>query len=172
MTTVVEEKKKKLTGSQDLLTYFNLIPIYNKVVKPFPLPDRAAGLILHYFLIFQTYLVNWISSQTDIYAETLKDAFSLKEGPVPGFDASIFGTDNGGNASSSNSNQYLGGERAHYDALAGDVNQNGERRHKKKKKKRKHGHEHDEEGHHGDHRKKKKKKKDRERKEEYIGSSM
>lgn len=44
MTTVVEEKKTKLTGSQDLLTYFNLIPIYNKVVKPFPPPDRAAGL--------------------------------------------------------------------------------------------------------------------------------
>lgn len=44
MTTVVEEKKTKLTGSQDLLTYFNLIPIYSRVVKPFPLPDRAASL--------------------------------------------------------------------------------------------------------------------------------
>lgn len=42
MTTVT--KKPVLTGSQDLLSYFNLIPIYNKVVKPFPLPDRAAGL--------------------------------------------------------------------------------------------------------------------------------
>jgi hypothetical protein len=37
-------KKPNLTGSQDLLTYFNLIPIYNKVVKPFPPPNRAAGL--------------------------------------------------------------------------------------------------------------------------------
>lgn len=38
------KKPPTLIGSQDLLTYFNLIPIYNKVVKPYPLPDRAAGL--------------------------------------------------------------------------------------------------------------------------------
>lgn len=42
--TTTEKKANTLTGSQDLLTYFNLIPIYNKVVKPFPPPDRAAGL--------------------------------------------------------------------------------------------------------------------------------
>lgn len=44
--TMTNETKKPptLIGSQDLLTYFNLIPIYNKVVKPYPLPNRAAGL--------------------------------------------------------------------------------------------------------------------------------
>lgn len=38
------KKAPKLIGSQDLLTYFNLIPIYNKIVKPYPPPNRAAGL--------------------------------------------------------------------------------------------------------------------------------
>lgn len=38
------KKTPTLIGSQDLLTYFNLIPIYNKIVKPYPPPNRAAGL--------------------------------------------------------------------------------------------------------------------------------
>lgn len=37
-------QKAKLLGSQDLLSYYNLIPIYDKYVRPYPPPDRAAGL--------------------------------------------------------------------------------------------------------------------------------
>lgn len=36
--------KPKLLGSQDLLTYYNLLPIYDKYVKPYPPPDRSAHL--------------------------------------------------------------------------------------------------------------------------------
>lgn len=42
--TTTEKRPPTLTGSQDLLTYFNLIPIYNKVVKPYPPDNRSEGL--------------------------------------------------------------------------------------------------------------------------------
>ncbi|GAA5807901.1 hypothetical protein MFLAVUS_001281 [Mucor flavus] len=178
MTTVA--KKPILTGSQDLLSYFNLIPIYNKVVKPFPAPDRAAGLDPSLFpyisdlpgrtdIEYDGYLLNLLRDPQAVETgpqirpldgETLKDAFSLKEGPVPGFDASVLGTDDG-NGSSSNSIHYMADKNTYISNEA-----DGERRHKKKKKKRKH--EHDEDGHSHDHKKKKKKKKDRERRDESL----
>ncbi|KAL0082396.1 hypothetical protein J3Q64DRAFT_1720719 [Phycomyces blakesleeanus] len=94
--------------------------------------------------------------------ETLEDAFSLKEGPVPGFDASILGTDDGGSSTYSgvNPGQYLHTERGEYGASAGDEMNKRER--KKKKKKRKHSHDHDEDGHTHEHKKKKKRKKEKE----------
>jgi hypothetical protein len=39
-----DQKALKLTGSQDLLSHFNLLPIYDRFVRPYPPPDRAAGL--------------------------------------------------------------------------------------------------------------------------------
>ncbi|KAI7896569.1 uncharacterized protein EV154DRAFT_491476 [Mucor mucedo] len=102
--TTTERKKPTLTGSQDLLAYFNLIPIYNRVVKPFPPPDRAAGLDHSLFPYISDlpgrtdvehdgYLLNLLRDPQAVETgpdirpldtETLKDAFSLKEGPVPG----------------------------------------------------------------------------------------
>ena len=42
MTTT--PNNKRLLGSQDLLTYYNLIPIYNKYVRPYSPPDRSSKL--------------------------------------------------------------------------------------------------------------------------------
>lgn len=39
-----QQKEARLLGSQDLLTYYNLIPIYDKYVRPYPPPDRGASL--------------------------------------------------------------------------------------------------------------------------------
>ncbi|KAG0180369.1 hypothetical protein DFQ29_000764 [Apophysomyces sp. BC1021] len=66
--------------------------------------------------------------------DTLRDAFSLKEGPIPGFDASILGTDDGGSSTYSvgNTGQYLGIERDMYGMSAGEGDVGGERKHKKK----------------------------------------
>ncbi|CAO3608391.1 unnamed protein product [Mucor fragilis] len=125
------KKAPKLIGSQDLLTYFNLIPIYNKIVKPYPPPNRAAGLNPTLFPYISD-LPGRMDMEPDDYllrllrdpqavengpdirpldAETLRDAFSLKEGPVPGFDASILGTDDTGNNSGGNGyiSTYVGG---------------------------------------------------------------
>ncbi|KAI7901492.1 uncharacterized protein BX663DRAFT_514613 [Cokeromyces recurvatus] len=179
------KKRPYLTGSQDLLKYFNLIPIYNKVVKPYPPPNRASELDPTLYSYISDlpgkmdmepdgYLLNLlrdpqaVETGSDIRpldADTLKDAFTLREGPIPGFDASILGNEDG-DYNTPNSGQYLGGD--YHSATAGELDYNGERKHKKKKKKRRHGHEHDEDGHsHGDHKKKKKKKKDKERRDEY-----
>lgn len=35
---------RRLLGSHDLMTYYNLMPIYDKYVRPYPPPDRAAKL--------------------------------------------------------------------------------------------------------------------------------
>ncbi|CEP09283.1 hypothetical protein [Parasitella parasitica] len=173
------KKPPALLGSQDLLTYFNLIPIYNKVVKPYPPPDRAVGLDPTLFPYISD-LPGKMDMEPDDYllkllrdpqavdsgpeirpldAATLKDAFSLKEGPVPGFDPSILGTDDIGNSGGGGGigyiSTYVGGGDQYGQAHDTD---HGERKHKKKKKKRRHGHEHDgEDGH--EHKKKKKKKK-------------
>ncbi|OAD06806.1 hypothetical protein MUCCIDRAFT_160433 [Mucor lusitanicus CBS 277.49] len=125
------KKAPTLIGSQDLLTYFNLIPIYNKIVKPYPPPNRAAGLNPTLFPYISD-LPGRMDMEPDDYllrllrdpqavengpeirpldAETLRDAFSLKEGPVPGFDASILGSDDTGNNSGGNgyTSNYVGG---------------------------------------------------------------
>ncbi|KAL7314865.1 hypothetical protein PS15m_006381 [Mucor circinelloides] len=172
------KKAPTLIGSQDLLTYFNLIPIYNKIVKPYPPPNRAAGLNPTLFPYISD-LPGRMDMEPDDYllrllrdpqavengpeirpldADTLRDAFSLKEGPVPGFDASILGTDDTGNNSGGIGyiSTYVGGGGDQYGQ--NHDTDHGERKHKKKKKKRRHGHEHDgEDGH--EHKKKKKKKK-------------
>ncbi|CAO0799246.1 unnamed protein product [Mucor circinelloides] len=172
------KKTPTLIGSQDLLTYFNLIPIYNKIVKPYPPPNRAAGLNPTLFPYISD-LPGRMDMEPDDYllrllrdpqavengpeirpldADTLRDAFSLKEGPVPGFDASILGTDDTGNNSGGIGyiSTYVGGGGDQYGQ--NHDTDHGERKHKKKKKKRRHGHEHDgEDGH--EHKKKKKKKK-------------
>ncbi|KAL1931332.1 hypothetical protein VTP01DRAFT_10469 [Rhizomucor pusillus] len=173
--------KPKLLGSQDLLTYYNLLPIYDKYVKPYPPPDRSA----HLDQTLQPYVADLpgrndvepdgflmnilrdpqISDRgppiTPLERDVLKEAYALKPGPIPGFDASILGTDDGSGAT--------GGERGTVDSAAeglaipaveGEMS-SSEKKHKKKKKKRKHSHEHEEDGHsHGEHKKKKKKKRE------------
>ncbi|KAI8996945.1 hypothetical protein BDB01DRAFT_769205 [Pilobolus umbonatus] len=108
-------KPGRLTGDIDLLSYYNLIPIYNKVVKPYPPSNRSEG-IEPTLLPYINYLPGKLDMEPDGYLinilrdpqvnetgpdikpldmDTLKDAFTLKEGPVPGFDVSILGTDDG-----------------------------------------------------------------------------
>ncbi|KAI7869157.1 hypothetical protein BDF14DRAFT_1785388 [Spinellus fusiger] len=170
-------KRLQLTGSQDLLTYYNLIPIYKKYfrsqsprAKPidatlFPYISELPG---KYDVEPDGYLLNLLRDpqalENDpkirrIDTELLEEAFSLKEGPVPGFDASILGTDESGPSTYSGGNvHYLHTHEKDHGVSAGeDVS---ERKHKKKKKKRKHSH--DEEGHSHEHKKKKKRKKEKE----------
>ncbi|KAI8139446.1 hypothetical protein BJV82DRAFT_627266 [Fennellomyces sp. T-0311] len=177
MTT--PNKRNRLLGSQDLLSYYNLIPIYDKYVRPYPPPDRSAKLdpTLHSYIADlpgknviepDGFLFNLLRDPqipergppiTQLDADVLKEAYALKPGPIPGFDASILGTDDGAPSSGANSAQYLsvGGERDIYGTLAGEAS---EKKHKKKKKKRKHSHEHEDDGHsHSEHKKKKKRKK-------------
>ncbi|KAI8333020.1 hypothetical protein BC941DRAFT_455149 [Chlamydoabsidia padenii] len=75
---------------------------------------------------------------------TLKDAYNLKEGPIPGFDITLLGTDDTG-------------RHNHITSIDSD----SERKHRKKRKKRKHSHDHHDEDGHSDHKKKRKKKKER-----------
>ncbi|CEG68128.1 hypothetical protein RMATCC62417_04445 [Rhizopus microsporus] len=157
------QKQQRLSGSQDLLTYYDLLPIYNKVVKPYPPENRASGLNPTLFpyisdlpgkLEFEPdgYLVGLIQDPQAIDngpdirpldSDILRDSFSLREGPIPGFDASVLGTD-----------EPMGEEDTSEKAAMDD--HDPERRHKKKKKKR---HDH-EDGHGHDHSKKKKKKRE------------
>ncbi|KAI9476014.1 MAG: hypothetical protein EXX96DRAFT_575439 [Benjaminiella poitrasii] len=123
------KKRSYLTGSQDLLKYFNLIPIYNKVVKPYPPPNRAAELDPTLYPYISDipgktemepdgYLLNLLRDPQAVEtgpeirpldADTLKDAFTLREGPIPGFDASILGNEDGG-YNTSNSGHYPSGD--------------------------------------------------------------
>ncbi|KAI7884949.1 hypothetical protein K492DRAFT_234504 [Lichtheimia hyalospora FSU 10163] len=174
-----QPKEARLLGSQDLLTYYNLIPIYDKYVRPYPPPDRGASLDQS----LQPYtadLPGKTSVEADGFlfnllrdpqvpqdgppikpfdADVLREAYSLKPGPIPGFDASILGT-NDGSSSGANTGQYLSADKDVYGTSAGEGDTSGEKKHKKKKKKRKHSHEHEDDGHsHSEHKKKKKRKK-------------
>ncbi|KAI8374356.1 uncharacterized protein BYT42DRAFT_400936 [Radiomyces spectabilis] len=100
---MTHNQPSRLTGSQDLLTYFNIIPIYNKYVRPYSPPNRAAGLdptLSSYIANLpgkndmepDGYLLNLLRDPQAVEsgaairpldAETLKEAFSLKEGPIP-----------------------------------------------------------------------------------------
>ncbi|OBZ91229.1 hypothetical protein A0J61_00701 [Choanephora cucurbitarum] len=137
----------QLTGSHDLLSYFNLIPIYNKVVKA----NRGVELdptLSKYIsdlpasgrqdMEYDGYLLNLLRDPQAIEtgpsirpldADTLRDAFSLKEGPIPGFDASVLGTDD---TSVTPHPSGYAVERDQYGNAITDVDYNGERKHKKK----------------------------------------
>ncbi|KAJ8655080.1 hypothetical protein O0I10_009287 [Lichtheimia ornata] len=175
-----QQKEARLLGSQDLLTYYNLIPIYDKYVRPYPPPDRGASLDQ----TLQPYTADLPGKTTvepdgflfnllrdpqvpengppikPFDADVLREAYSLKPGPIPGFDASILGT-NDGSSSGANTGQYLSAaDKDVYGTSAGEGDTSGEKKHKKKKKKRKHSHEHEDDGHsHSEHKKKKKRKK-------------
>ncbi|KAI9033704.1 hypothetical protein CLU79DRAFT_7904 [Phycomyces nitens] len=97
-------KRPRLTGSHDLLSYYNLTPLYDKYVRPYSPPNRAAGLDQTLFRYISDlpgkydvepdgYLLNLLRDPQAVEGgpkikrldpETLEDAFSLKEGPVPG----------------------------------------------------------------------------------------
>ncbi|KAI9277398.1 hypothetical protein BY458DRAFT_504858 [Sporodiniella umbellata] len=143
-------QKPKLSGSQDLLTYFNLLPIYNKMVKPYPPSDRQSGIDPTLFpyisdlpgkLEFEPdgYLLGLMRDPQAVEhgpeikpldSDTLREAFSLREGPIPGFDASILGTDDisGGNEGGQTQSY---GEGSNTMGGTGTIDE-GERRHKKK----------------------------------------
>ena len=69
MTTT--PNNKRLLGSQDLLTYYNLIPIYDKYVRPYPPPDRSSKLdpSLHSYIadLPGTFFIYHFCNQIRIY---------------------------------------------------------------------------------------------------------
>ncbi|CAO3651673.1 unnamed protein product [Cunninghamella echinulata] len=169
---------KRLTGSMDLLSYYNLLPCYHKYIPQtmdptlFPflanLPGKTSVEPDDYIkrLLFDPHVEESPSQPIQpLDLDTLKEAYKLKEGPIPGFDTSLIFSEEG-EATSGNTNQYLT-----LDKDTNGISSDGERKHKKKKKKRKHKHEHDEDGH-GDHKKKKKKKKEREHRDELEGDNV
>ncbi|KAI9310720.1 hypothetical protein BX666DRAFT_2004117 [Dichotomocladium elegans] len=154
-----QRKKPRLLGSQDLMTYYNLIPIYDKFVRPYPPPDRATHLeqslqsyIAHLpgknviepdGFLFKLLRDPQIPDQgppiRQLDPDVLRDAYTLRPGPIPGFDASILGTDkvSGGGAPFSLGHYHslgLNAERDLHGVSAGEGDQNSERKHKKKVK--------------------------------------
>ncbi|KAI8071241.1 hypothetical protein BC940DRAFT_293947 [Gongronella butleri] len=153
----------RLNGSVDLLSYYNLKPSYKQYIDrdidetlaPFvrDLPGKTT-------LEPDGYMMKVLRDPTvephnqsiiqPLDMDTLKEAYNLKEGPIPGFDVSLLGTNDASDASF-----YRPAE-----ADANDNHSDSERKHKKKKKKRKHNHDHDDQAH-SEHKKKKKRKKEK-----------
>ncbi|KAL1915916.1 uncharacterized protein VTP21DRAFT_6304 [Calcarisporiella thermophila] len=167
---------QEMTGDQDLLKKYDLLTMYSKYVKQangdtqnaedetyFPyvkdLPGKMETKKDNY--IFS--LINGpeisVSDITTFDKTTLEEAFTLRRGPITGFDGSLLGVDDD-----------FSGTPAALSAAGSDEHNgtgDGEKKHKKKKKKRKHENEY-EDGEHGEHRKKKKRKRDKEREERYL----
>ncbi|RUS16041.1 hypothetical protein BC937DRAFT_91670 [Endogone sp. FLAS-F59071] len=103
--------RRKLTGSQDLLAHFGLLPMYDRFVRPHPPPNRAAGLQPSYYEYISDLpgnvdpkpdntLMNLIRNPdapksliVPFDQEALREAFNLRPGPVPGFDYARLDTD-------------------------------------------------------------------------------
>ncbi|KAI8991327.1 hypothetical protein BDF20DRAFT_844095 [Mycotypha africana] len=140
------KKAAVLTGNRDLLAYYNLLPIYEKYVKPFSSADREGGIdptLMPYFAKlpgkldteYDGYLLKILRDPQAVEtgpeirpldADSLRRAFSLKEGPIPGFDASIFGSDE------ADTDDYSGQTVGGLDKDLYELDHNGERKHKKK----------------------------------------
>ncbi|GJJ78646.1 hypothetical protein EMPS_11005 [Entomortierella parvispora] len=101
-----------LTASQDLMTAFHLLPLYNQYVKqrlenndPVPpiepsyfpyISDLPGKNIIRPGNYIRTLLETPEKSYGPIHgfsSSTLRDGFSLRPGPVPGFDSSVLGTE-------------------------------------------------------------------------------
>ncbi|CAO3651682.1 unnamed protein product [Cunninghamella blakesleeana] len=178
-TTTTTTNTKRLTGSMDLLSYYDLLPCYHKYINQtldptlFPfvadLPGKTTVEADDYMkqLLYDPHIEETPSQPIKpLDMDTLKEAYHFKDGPIPGFDPSlIFNEDS--ETTGNHPNQYV----ASLDKEMNGISSDGERKHKKKKKKRKHKHEHDDDGH-GDHKKKKKKKKEREHRDEIEGDNV
>ncbi|ORZ04617.1 hypothetical protein BCR42DRAFT_429021 [Absidia repens] len=120
-----------LTGGTDLLTYYDLVSCYKKYINqtidptlssfvadlPGKTTVEADGYMLH--LLRDPHIEQDSGNSIQpLDSITLKDAYQLKEGPVPGFDASLLGTDDG-----------LGQDRAMEKQGSGS---DSERKHRKK----------------------------------------
>ncbi|KAG0031201.1 hypothetical protein BGZ81_001627 [Podila clonocystis] len=180
---------QELSASQDLMTTFNLLPLYNRYVKQKLENNEAAPAIAPDYFPYisdlpgrntirpgnyiRTLLETPEKSYGPIHAfasSTIRDSFSFRPGPVPGFDPTVLGTEEDGvrpvrqvqpgvQDAYKQGTSVPGSGQMHvapgvYDAAGLE------------KKKRKHEHDHEHSHHDGgadsEHRKKKKRKKERE----------
>ncbi|KAI1315171.1 hypothetical protein EDD11_001228 [Mortierella claussenii] len=103
---------QQLTGSHDLMTTFNLLPLYNRYVKQkndnnedlpsieptyFPyINDLPGKNVIRPGNYIRALMEAPEKSYGPIHlfpSSTIRDGFSLRPGPVPGFDASVLGTE-------------------------------------------------------------------------------
>ncbi|KAG0377124.1 hypothetical protein BGX24_006697 [Mortierella sp. AD032] len=103
-----------LTGSHDLISIFKLQPLYDQYVKQkLPNNEDVPPIEPTYFPFIKqlpgkndirpgNYIRQLLEAPEKTYqpihqfsTSTLRDAFSLRVGPVPGFDPSVLGTDEG-----------------------------------------------------------------------------
>ncbi|KFH66902.1 hypothetical protein MVEG_07427 [Podila verticillata NRRL 6337] len=111
----VKSVPQELSASQDLMTTFNLLPLYNRYVKQrlennelaspieptyFPyINDLPGKNVIRPGNYIRTLLETPEKSYGPIHAfssSTIRDSFSLRPGPVPGFDPSVLGTEEDG----------------------------------------------------------------------------
>ncbi|KAF9914633.1 hypothetical protein BX616_007892 [Lobosporangium transversale] len=111
-TRVAKSTIQQLTGSHDLMTTFNLLPLYNRYVKQknennedlppieptyFPfISDLPGKNVIRPGNYIRALLEAPEKSYGPIHtfsSSTLRDGFSLRPGPVPGFDPSVLGTE-------------------------------------------------------------------------------
>ncbi|KAF9917713.1 hypothetical protein FBU30_000560 [Linnemannia zychae] len=88
-----------LTGSHDLISIFKLQPLYDHYVKQ-KLPNNEDVPPIE--PTYAPFIKNLPEAPEKTYqpihqfsSATLRDAFSLRPGPVPGFDPSVLGTEEG-----------------------------------------------------------------------------
>ncbi|KAF9971495.1 hypothetical protein BGZ73_005553 [Actinomortierella ambigua] len=103
-------KPQELSGSQDLMAAFNLVPLYNVHVRPkfegnppntdptyFPYISGLPGKnVIRPGNYIRALIENPEKSYGPIHEfgySTMREAFSLRPGPVPGFDGSVLGTE-------------------------------------------------------------------------------
>ncbi|KAI7817617.1 hypothetical protein BC939DRAFT_318959 [Gamsiella multidivaricata] len=106
---------QQFTGSHDLMTTFNLLPLYNQYVKQktknnedlppieptyFPfisdLPGKNAIRPGNYIRALLEAPEKSYGPIHPFASSTIRDGFTLRPGPVPGFDSSVLGTDEDG----------------------------------------------------------------------------
>ncbi|KAG0337271.1 hypothetical protein BG000_005625 [Podila horticola] len=106
---------QELSASQDLMTTFSLLPLYNRYVKQKLENNEAAPAIAPDYFPYisdlpgrntirpgnyiRTLLETPEKSYGPIHAfssSTIRDSFSFRPGPVPGFDPTVLGTEEDG----------------------------------------------------------------------------
>ncbi|KAF9306549.1 hypothetical protein BGZ74_005124 [Mortierella antarctica] len=106
---------QELSAGQDLMTTFNLLPLYNCYVKQKLENNEAAPAIaLDYFPYISdlpgrntirqgNYIRTLLETPEKTYgpihafsSSTIRDSFSFRPGPVPGFDPTVLGTEEDG----------------------------------------------------------------------------
>ncbi|OZJ05329.1 hypothetical protein BZG36_01551 [Bifiguratus adelaidae] len=189
--TEAQHTNRTLTGDHDLITRYNLLPAYDRHVRPYPPPNRAQALQTTYY----DYISDLPGQITDKYnkrsfmdlirderlsgkiemipidVEMLKKAINLRTGPVPGFDSSILDApsspqrglaDSQSNANKANEGSVFVHIPRFSHNNADGTNGIDSGERKHKKKKKKRKHEHGVEGDGSEPKRKKKRKRDRE----------